>query len=217
MAFELNPVETRVLGCLIEKERLTPENYPLSLHSLTAACNQTTSRDPVVHWTEKTVETALWDLRQKKLATLVMVAGARVQKFRHHLLDHYQLDRGEVALLCVLLLRGPQTPGELRTRTDRLHTFGAVTDVESCLTRLIQDTHPLVALLPPRPGQKEKRYVQLLSGPPEVVEITPGEPAALATPPTPSRLESLEAEVATLKTQLSDLRQAFTDFKQQFE
>jgi uncharacterized protein len=217
MSFELNPVETRVLGCLIEKERLTPENYPLSLHSLTAACNQTTSRDPVVHWTEKTVEEALWNLRQKKLATLVMVAGARVQKFRHHFLDHYQLDRGEVALLCVLLLRGPQTPGELRARTDRLHTFPAVTDVESCLTRLIDDTHPLVALLPPRPGQKEKRYVQLLSGPPDTAEPTPAESPCPSTPPTPSRLDLLEAEVATLKTELSDLRTAFTTFKQQFE
>ena len=217
MSFDLNPVEARVLGCLIEKERLTPENYPLSLHGLTAACNQSTSRDPVVHWNEKTIEEALWNLRQKKLATLVMVAGARVQKFRHHLLDHYQLDRGEVALLCVLLLRGPQTPGELRARTDRLHPFGSVYEVESCLTRLIQDVNPLVALLPPRPGQKEKRYVQLLSGPPEATETAPIENVIPAPAPTPSRLDLLEAEVATLKDELNALREAFTSFRQQFE
>jgi uncharacterized protein len=217
MSFDLTPVEARVLGCLIEKERLTPENYPLSLHSLTAACNQTTSRDPVVHWNEKTVEEALWNLRQKKLATLVMVAGARVQKFRHHLLDHYQLDPGEMALLCVLLLRGAQTPGELRSRTDRLHPFGAVTDVEAALTRLMEDSHPLVALLPPRPGQKENRYVQLLSGPPETAETASVESPLPAVAPGPSRLDLLEAEVATLKDELSALREAFTSFKQQFE
>jgi len=217
MSFDLTPVEARVLGCLIEKERLTPENYPLSLHSLTAACNQTTSRDPVVRWNEKTVEEALWNLRQKKLATLVMVAGARVQKFRHHLLDHYQLDPGEVALLCVLLLRGAQTPGELRSRTDRLHPFGVVTDVEASLTRLMEDSHPLVALLPPRPGQKEKRYVQLLSGPPETAETASVESSLPAAAPEPSRLNLLEAEVATLKSELAGLREAFTSFKQQFE
>ncbi len=217
MSFELTPVETRVLGCLIEKERLTPESYPLSLHGLTAACNQTTSRDPVVHYTEPTVEEALFNLRQKKLATLVMAAGARVQKFRHHLLDHYQLDAAEVAILCVLLLRGPQTPGELRTRTDRLHAFGTVADVEACLAQWMEDEHPLVTLLPPRPGQKEKRYAQILSGPPEFDDTAPAPSSSASVPPTRSRLDQLEADVAALKLEVTTLRESFTQFTRQFE
>src|SRR5271155_2770333 len=123
MDFTLSPLETRVLGCLLEKERITPENYPLSLHSLTAACNQTTNRDPVTGYEEKTVEQALDALRGMKLATMVWGAGARVQKYRHNLPDFYTLDEGEIALMCVLMLRGRQTPGELRTRTERMHAF----------------------------------------------------------------------------------------------
>src|SRR6476659_3557443 len=114
MAIELTPVETRVFGCLLEKERVTPENYPISLHSLTAACNQATNREPVVAYDEKTVEAALDGLRGKKLATVIWAAGARVQKYRHNLPDEYTLDPREIALLCVLMLRGAQTPAELR-------------------------------------------------------------------------------------------------------
>src|SRR5437764_948872 len=117
MAIQLSSVETRTLGCLLEKERITPENYPLSLHSLTVACNQSTNREPVVGYDEKTVERALDSLREKKLATVIWGAGARVQKYRHNLLDVYTLDKREAALLCVLMLRGAQTPGELRART----------------------------------------------------------------------------------------------------
>lgn len=217
MTFELSPVETRILGCLIEKERITPENYPLSLHSLTAACNQTTSRDPVVFWDEKTVEEALFSLRQKKLATMVMMAGARVQKFRHQLLDHYELDPGEVAVLSVLLLRGPQTPGELRTRTERLHAFAAVPDVEICLTGLAADATPLVRSIAPRPGQKERRFVQLLSGEPNLAEPAATESAGDPVAPPRSRVEQLEWELAALKTEFAALREEFARFKQQFE
>lgn len=217
MGFELTVVETRILGCMIEKERLTPENYPLSLNSLVAACNQSTNRDPVVSYTEKMVDEGLSQLRQKKLATLVMVAGARVQKFRHHLLDHYTLDNAEVALLCVLLLRGPQTPGELRTRTERLHAFGSVADVEQSLQALATDATPLVRIIPPRPGQKEKRFVQLLSGEPAIEEPThPPDPLAQAAP-TPSRIDMLQADVRTLQAELEALRREFAAFKQQFE
>ena len=222
MAFQLSPVEVRILGCLLEKERLTPENYPLSLHSLTAACNQSTSREPVVNYDERTVEEALFSLRQKKLATLIMCAGARVQKFRHHLLDHFELNPGEVGLLCVLLLRGPQTPGELRSRTERFHAFAGVPQLEECLQGLAAGTEPLVRMMAPRPGQKERRFVQLLAGEPvETVEAVPGpvggsDPVALAGP-TPSRVDSLEAELKRLQGELAALREEFTAFKRQFE
>ncbi len=130
---QLDAVEARILVCLLEKERLTPENYPLSLHSLTAACNQSSNREPVVGYDEKTVETGLYTLREKKLASLIHAAGARVQKYRHNLPDLYELTAGETALLCVLLLRGPQTPGELRTRTERAYRFERIEEVEAAL------------------------------------------------------------------------------------
>ena len=123
MPLELNALETRILGCLLEKERLTPENYPLSLNSLTAACNQSTNRDPVTAYDEKTVEEGLNALRDKKLAMVLFGAGSRVQKYRHRLPDHYALEPKEIGLICVLLLRGPQTLGELRTRTERFYGF----------------------------------------------------------------------------------------------
>ena len=153
MALQLSPVETRVLGCLLEKERVTPENYPMSLHALTAACNQATAREPVTAYDEKTVEAALDGLREKKLATVIWGAGARVQKYRHNLLDEYTLDRREVALMCVLMLRGAQTPGELRQRTERLHSFADTREVEECLHGLEKGAAPLVRILAPRPGQ----------------------------------------------------------------
>src|SRR5260370_29673370 len=134
--FDLSPVETRILGCLLEKERLTPENYPLSLHGLTAACNQSTNRDPVTAYDERTVDAGLTALREDKLATLIHAAGARVQKYRHNLANHYELQPREVALLCTLLLRGPQTLGELRARTERMHSFGTLEEVEPALAEL---------------------------------------------------------------------------------
>jgi len=216
MSIELNAVETRVFGCLLEKERITPENYPLSLHSLTAACNQSTNREPVVGYDEKTVETALDGLRGKKLATMVWAAGARVQKFRHNLFDFYTLNPGEQALLCVLLLRGAQTPGELRTRAERMHAFGSVGEIEEALHALAQGNDPLVRVLPPRPGQKEKRWVQLLSGEPEIMEATSIPPQDRTTR-EPSRIEQLEGEINALKAEFMALREEFAAFKRQFE
>ena len=209
MALTLSPVETRVLGCLLEKERVTPENYPMSLHALTAACNQATAREPVTAYDEKTVEAALDGLREKKLATVIWGAGARVQKYRHNLLDEYTLDRREVALMCVLMLRGAQTPGELRQRTERLHSFADTREVEECLHGLEKGDAPLVRILAPRPGQKEKRCVQLLSGEPDLSEPPAAEPNA-GRSPEPSRIEALEAQVAAL-------REEFDAFRKQFE
>lgn len=218
MAFSLSPVENRVLGCLLEKERITPENYPLSLHSLTAACNQTTNRDPVTGYDVKTVEQALDALRAKKLATMVRLAGSRVEKYRHNLLDFYALERGEVALLCVLMLRGRQTPGELRARTDRMHAFPGTAEVEAALQKLMEGSEPLARILPQSPGQKEQRYVQLLSGEPAEESAPPAaETAVPFIAPENSRIDALEAEVSALKSEMTSLREEFATFRKQFE
>jgi hypothetical protein len=213
--FQLTPVETRVLGCLLEKERLTPENYPLSLHALTAACNQATAREPVTDYDEAVVEAGVNALREKKLATVIFGAGARVQKYRHKLLEHYTLDPREVAVLCVLLLRGPQTPGELRTRTERMFAFRTLEDVQARLDELARGDAPLVQLLPARPGQKERRYVQLLaelSSEPEMAGAA--EPRVT---PAQTRMDELAAEVAALKTEVATLREELAAFRRQFE
>jgi uncharacterized protein YceH (UPF0502 family) len=214
-AFQLSPIETRVLGCLIEKERLTPENYPLSLHSLTAACNQATNREPVSGYDEAAVEEGVNALREKKLATVIFGAGSRVQKYRHKLLEHYTLDPREVALICVLLLRGPQTPGELRIRTERMFAFRTLEDVQARLDELARGDVPLVQMQPARPGQKERRYLQLLSAeqPMGEVEEFPAPPRAAS----PSRIEELSAEVTALRSDLAALRDEFASFKKQFE
>ena len=217
--FVLTPAETRILGCLLEKERITPENYPLSLNSLIAACNQSTNRDPVVSYDEKTVEAGVDSLREKKLATMTSGAGSRVPKYRHNLLNHFELNQREIALLCVLLLRGPQTPGELRSRTERLQFFDSLEQVESFLADLGKGDDPLVRVLPARPGQKEKRYVQLISGEP----VLPGDFEAEIPISVPkqqnsqSRIEALENEIATLKIELRQLREELLSFRKQFE
>jgi uncharacterized protein len=220
--FTLSAVETRILGCLLEKERITPENYPLSLNSVIAACNQSTNRDPVTAYDLRTVEAGLDGLRQKKLAVMIMSAGSRVPKFRHQLLTHFDLSPREVALLCVLLLRGPQTLGELRSRTERMQFFDSLEQVESFLAELGKGESPLVRVLPARPGQKESRYVQLLSGEPVVPESapiqandTPVDEAGSAV--ESSRLEAIEKEIAELKAELRDLKEQLLSFRKQFE
>ena len=211
------------MGCLIEKERITPEGYPLSLHALTAACNQSTARDPVTSYDEKVVEQGLDALREKKLATMVWGAGSRVQKFRHNLPDAYDLEPGEIAVLCVLMLRGRQTPGELRTRTERMNAFANTEAVEACLQKLMEGSDPLVRILPHSPGQKERRYVQLLSGEPAAEEagavVAASEPAGVAGVPVTqkSRVDLLEAEVSALKAEIAALREEFAGFRKQFE
>jgi uncharacterized protein len=220
--FTLTPVETRILGCLLEKERITPENYPLSLNSMIAACNQSTNRDPITAYDAGTVEAGLDGLRQKKLAVMIMSAGSRVAKFRHELLNHFDLSPREVALLCVLLLRGAQTLGELRGRTERLQFFDSLEQVESFLADLARGESPLVRVLPARPGQKEKRYVQLLSGEPVMTESAPiqgtdSPPAATDSALDSSRLEAVENQVAELKAELRELREELLSFRKQFE
>jgi hypothetical protein len=217
--FELSPAETRILGCLIEKERLTPENYPLSPNGILTACNQSTNREPVVSYDEHTVDAGLTALRGEKLATMIHSSGARVPKYRHNLSDHYDLKPREVAVLCVLMLRGPQTPGELRQRCERMHTFGSLDEVETTLTDLAGGDDPLVRVLPARPGQKERRYVQLLTGEPSEETLNP---VAAATPAEAlqarsTRTEALEGEVAALRGEVQQLREELASFRKQFE
>ncbi len=221
----LSPAEVRVLGSLIEKQIATPDYYPLTLNALTNACNQLSNREPVVSYDENTVIRALDSLREKRLATQYAGAESRVAKYRHALTDVLLLTPAEVALLCVLLLRGPQTLGELRTRTERLFRFDTLAEVEAALANLAgRQPQPLVAKLPRAPGAKESRYAQLLGGPVETAApgaVAAPDPAASSVPPqsvpAPDRLAQLEAEVASLRAELADLREQFGHFRQQFE
>lgn len=217
MSLDLSPVETRILGCLLEKERTTPEAYPLTLNSLTAAANQTTNRDPVMGLDSKDVELALDELRAKKLAAMIMMAGSRVQKYRHQLPDHYDLSAAETAILCVLMLRGPQTAGELKSRTDRLYGFADTVELEKCLSDLAEGGDPLVRQLPPQPGQKGARWVQLISGEPDPEMLMPRSAPVTVVPGGHSRVDKLEEEVVALRKELAALREEFTEFRRQFE
>jgi uncharacterized protein YceH (UPF0502 family) len=212
--FELNEAEARVLGCLLEKEAATPEYYPLSLNALTNACNQKSNRDPVVSYDDSTVEEALENLRSKRLAVRISGPDMRVPKHAHRLSEVFNLGRREQAMLCVLLLRGPQTPGELRGRTERMYAFDDLAAVESCLQRLIEWTpDPLVTKLPRQAGFKEPRYAHLLCGP---VESVP-ELAPLAAEPEPDRLARLESAVDALQSDVAALRRRVDEFLRQFE
>lgn len=209
----LDSAEVRVLGALIEKEIATPEYYPLTLNALVNACNQKSNRDPVVEFDEPAVEQALDGLRKKKLAATLSGAGIRVPKHRQLLSEGLNLGRRELALMCELMLRGPQTVGELHSRAERLHRFDSLEEVESCLQRLIErQPDPLVARLPRQPGTKEPRYAHLLSGEVSSVE-------APAEPPRPrqDRFAALEAEMSLVRREVEDLKQQFADFRRQFE
>jgi uncharacterized protein YceH (UPF0502 family) len=214
----LNEVETRVLGSLIEKDVTTPDYYPLSLNALVNACNQKNNRDPVMTLDEEAVREALDTLQQKRLAGPTSSADSRVTKYEHRLQEAFNFTRGETAVLCVLLLRGPQTPGELRGRAERMHRFEDLTEVQSTLQRLMQRDPPLVRVLPRQPGTKEARYKHLLAG--DVEDVAD----ALRTP-TPvrghsadaDRIARLEDEVASLQKEVADLKQQFASFKKQFE
>lgn len=217
----LSPAEVRVLGALIEKQITTPDYYPLTLNALTNACNQLTNREPVVAFDEQTVVRAIDGLREKRLATLYTGAESRVAKYKHTLTDALLLTPGEIALLCVLLLRGPQTLGELRPRTERLFKFDNLPEVEASLNALAaRQPQPLVAKLPRQPGAKESRFAQLLSGPIDPSEVTLESTPQSSAAPAPAavdRIAQLEQEVADLRRELADLRQTFGDFRKQFD
>lgn len=217
MPYFLSAEEVRVLGCLIEKEKVTPETYPLSMNALVSACNQKSSRDPVVEYSEATVQQALDSLRAHGLARFLTGPEMRVAKYRHLLPDALQLSPREEAVLCVLFLRGPQTSGEIRTRSGRLYEFRDLAEVEETLAELqASETRPLITKLPRQPGAKESRYAHLFSGLP-VAEATSA-PGAESTPVrTPDRIENLETEVAALRLEVEDLRKELSAFRKQFE
>jgi uncharacterized protein len=204
----LSNAEARVLGALMEKETTTPEYYPLSLNALLNACNQRSNREPVMNLDEDDVRQALHGLEAKQLAGRARAADGRVTKYEHWIGEAFNLSRAESALLCVLLLRGPQTPGELRGRTERMHVFDEIADVLAGLERLIQREPPLAAVLPRLPGTKEPRYAHLLSGPVDAVAAFAAEPAPEGhVGPRDERIAQLEAEVAELRRKLDELRQ----------
>jgi uncharacterized protein YceH (UPF0502 family) len=212
MDISLDADEVRVLGCLLEKEITTPEYYPLSVNALLNACNQKSNRDPLVHFDEETVERALYTLRDKGLLLNITGAGSRVPKYGHRLSEKLNLGRRELAILCELMVRGPQTLGELRTRAERMHHFDEITEVESVLDRMPE----LVMKLARRTGEKEARYAQLLSGTPAVT--APAEEVAESVTPTRSdRIAALEEESAQLRREFEDLKQQFARFQKQFE
>ena len=218
MAF-LDPLsenEVRVLGSLIEKDITTPDYYPLSLNALVNACNQKNNRDPVMTLDDHSVSHALSTLQEKRLAGPASGADSRVTKYEHRLQEVFNFDRREIAVLCVLLLRGPQTPGELRSRTERMYRFEALEDVISTLDRLAQRTPPLAAILPRQPGTKESRYLQLFSGDAPPVDVARPPSSANAAPGN-DRLSHLENEVAELRREVADLQQQLAAFRKQFE
>jgi uncharacterized protein YceH (UPF0502 family) len=215
----LNEVEVRVLGCLIEKEMTTPEYYPLSLNSLTNACNQKSNRDPVMALTEEDVVRALNRMRFNQL-TVVSGESSRVAKYRHLLAENMGLIPAELAVICELLVRGPQTLGELRTRCERMHSFPDLAAMEEVLNELMERENPLIVRLPRQPGRKEARNAHLFSGMPDMTaeehETSP-EPARVRVMAENERIVKLEEEVATLRSEVAGLRQLVEEFKLQFE
>jgi uncharacterized protein YceH (UPF0502 family) len=221
MPFLLTEIETRVLGSLIEKDITTPDYYPLSLNALVNACNQKNNRDPVMTLDESTVRDALATLQEKRFAGPASGSDSRVPKFEHRLQEVFNFDRREIAVLCVLLLRGAQTPGELRGRADRMYHFEALEDVVSTLDRLALREPPLVCVLPRQPGTKESRYTHLFSGKPAegsvARELLPAETSLHSTAADTDRLAILEEEVAALRRGLADMQQQLATFRKQFE
>jgi uncharacterized protein len=216
---DLDPVEVRILGCLIEKQRTTPDTYPLSLNALRLACNQTTNRDPVVQYDETTIREALHRLSQRRYTRLASGHTSRAYKFRHLLDEALGLDREELAVLAVLLLRGAQTPGELKQRTERMQGFADLAAVQDVLDRLV--SRELALRLVRRPGQKEERYMHRLSeeaeGAPAVEEapepLVAAPPRAAPLPPGDARVERMEAELGELRAEVAELRAELAELR----
>lgn len=204
----LNNVEVRVLGALLEKDGTTPEYYPLSLNALCAACNQKSNREPVMSLDEDRVAAAIDSLRAKGLALDISGGEHRVHKYGHRMGEAFNFDRREQALMCVLMLRGPQTVGELRGRSERVYAFDGLADVEATLQRLAERTPPLVRKLARRSGEKEQRFAHLLGGDVEI---------SAPVPPLPEHRSPLEERVTALETALSELTRQFEEFRKKFD
>ena len=219
MGLELSEVVVRVLGALVEKETTTPEYYPLSVNALMNACNQKSNREPVMDLDEAAVRNALRSLTEQ---ALVRSAGgdSRVAKYEHRLNELYNFHRHEIAVLCVLMLRGPQTPGELRTRAERMYAFEDLDAVHAALNLLMRRDAPLVKVLPRQPGTKESRYMHLLAGDavPAEISAAPGvEAQAEGVAARVDRIRELEEEVRELRRELETLREQFASFQKQFQ
>jgi len=214
---QLNPIEVRVLGSLIEKDITTPDYYPLSLNALVNACNQKNNRDPVMTLNYDSVRQALGTLQEKHLAGPAGGADSRVTKYEHRLQEVFNFDRREIAVVCVLLLRGPQTPGELRGRSERMYHFETLDDVQSALQRLSDRQPPLVRVLPRQPGTKESRYAHLFSDDTWPAESQTPQSTPESRSSNDTRLSVLEAEVSSLRNAVAELRQQLAAFKTQFE
>jgi uncharacterized protein YceH (UPF0502 family) len=210
----LDAVGVRVLGALMEKESTTPDNYPLTLNALVAACNQTSNRDPVLSLDEAAVSQSLQELARRSLAREVYRSDSRAKRYRHLMVDTMHLHPAETAVLCVLMLRGAQTTGEIRTRTARLFEFRDLAHVDVTLDTLMTLPAPLVARLPRAPGQKEVRYAHLLSGEPQVQTTAAPAPAG---PPEDDRVDMLEQDVASLRAEIRELREQLDEFRRQFQ
>jgi len=214
----LNEVECRILGSLLEKEVTTPEYYPLSLNAVVNACNQKSNRDPVMNLDEGVVRQTLRSLEGQALVRSVSPADSRVTKYEHRLQEAFNFYRHEIAIVCLLLLRGPQTPGELRSRSERMHSFDDLSAVQWSLQHLMRREPPLVKPLPRQPGTKETRYAHLLSG-----DVAQAEPELKVKADTldrsvdGDRVRQLEEEIARLKNEVADLKQEFAQFRKQFE
>lgn len=217
MNYSLNDGEARVLGALVEKEITTPEYYPLSLNALINACNQKSNRDPVMTLDEDSVRSAIRSLNDQGLTRFASTADSRVGKYEHRLNETFNFHRHEIAILCVLLLRGPQTPGELRTRTERMYSFEDLESVHNALNLLAKREPPLVKVLPRQPGTKESRYVHLLS-PVEEPSLVIADDRQV-DPPAPGndRMAALEAEIVQLRAEILALKEQFAQFRKQFE
>src|SRR5205807_1349923 len=227
MQLSLTPIEARVLGSLIEKEISTPEYYPLSLNALTNACNQKSNRDPAMHLEESEIRKTLNHLEYQSLVRSVSSSDSRVTKFEHRLQDAFNFYRPEIAILCELLLRGPQTPGELRTRASRMHAFEDLESIHSALNRLEKREPPMITVLARQPGTKEPRYAHLLGDTPPASPALREDassargygPAATSFPSNDrdEKIESLVAEIAELRQKVAELQSQFTAFRKQFE
>lgn len=210
----LSEVEARVISALVEKQLTTPEYYPLTLNALVAACNQKTNREPVVSYDEQTVQKTLDVLRDKNLVYVFYGSTSRVPKYKHMLPQFFELESSETAVICVLMLRGAQTLGELRERTQRLYEFSGVGEVNETLDNLSRRDEPLIVKLERQAGQKEARFAHLLCG--EVTSYQPPEKVSRSTA-NDERIEKLEQEVESLKSELNEFKQNFEEFRKQFE
>ena len=215
MLTELNEIETRIVGCLVEKQLTTPEYYPLTLNALVAACNQKTNREPTTNYGESEIERALDILRDKNLVYVFYGSSSRVPKYKHMLPNVYELDERETALVSVLMLRGAQTIGELNQRTGRLYEFSGLNEISDTLDSLAKREDAIVFRLERQPGQKEARYAHLLSGAIDIESYA--RESAAAQLPRADRISELEREIESLKNEFNLFRESFEEFKKQFD